>query len=296
MLSQVGIEATNACDGGCVMCARRHSKRPVRHMTVPEFRKVVDEILALGIDSRAQPTGISGIGETTLHPDLRGILEEAQRLHWGLSTNCQHLDGAMCDMLLEYRPTLVTLSLDGMTNTTMKEIRPGLDAIDMNYNATIFLHKLKELPVWDRDIYLQMVVSKLNAGEVNKWIEYWMPMIEGIPGVRLHVKEVMAWPGLPDTDKFYPCPPLNIPEHPQIQYSRYGGSLRKSCRLFWDFAWVASDGTYMPCCMAADDLWGAGNVFESSLEWCWKDDRMRQLRFLHEMHRWEDLPLCGQCP
>lgn len=296
MLKQIGLQITNSCNGRCVMCDQRLSSRPVRHMTPEELKKIVNEIQELKIGSRAAPTGVCGIAEALCHPGFSEMISIVRVIPWCFGTNCQALTPKNSEIVLNAKPCVVSLSVDAATPEVMKMMRPTMKFQTVVRNAELFIEETKKRASWDRQFFIQYVVTKLNAHEVQKWVDYWLPKVEGISGFRLHVKPVSPWPRIQEVDQFWPSPVPNVKTHPQIQVDDFRVvSIRDSCRLLWDFAWLMSDGAYSPCCMCSDDVFKIGNVFESGIQGCYNSTQLRTYQEIFRQKRYKELPLCGSC-
>lgn len=297
-LRQVGLQFTNACNGRCIMCDNRMSKRKFEYMPVKELDKIVSEIQALGVGGRNLPTGICGIGEALLHPGLAEMLPVIERVPWCFGTNCHLLTPEWSSRILDHKPALVSLSVDAFTSETLKKIRPGIDYDKVVTNALDFIEETRRRRPWDRDFFVQIVVMKQNASEVPAWVDFWIKQIEGVPGFKLHIKPVFLWPRIENGGEFYPSPAVEVPWcHPQIQIDPLEiKPIRPTCRLLWNFAWILSNGAYSPCCMCADDVWEVGNVFGGgSISKCYNSPKLQHYRKLLEAKRYSELPLCGKC-
>jgi len=299
-LQQVGLQIVNVCDGRCIMCEKRLGKSEKRtHMSVPQIRQLVQEIKTLGIKA---VTGVCGLAEAHFHPELDSALAAVSEIPWCFGSNCHALSADKSEIVVRHKPVGVSLSIDAVTDDVLKTMRPTMDLDRVRENARYFIDHVRSKPAWpNRNIYLQMVVTKLNAHQVDAFIDEWLPFIEGIPGVGVHIKPCFAWPRIPaaEIEQFYPSPAVDLEgrKHPQLRVDNFGvaARLRPSCSLFWKFALVKADGTYLPCCMCGDDLWGVGNVFETSLLECYNSPRMKELRALMLAKKYDQVPLCKDC-
>lgn len=299
MLNQVGLQIINVCNGQCIMCDKRLCKpeKPI-HMALSQIESLVDQIRALGI---VTTTGICGIAEAVFHPQFEDAVRIVSAIPWSFGSNCQGLTEKKSEIILRYRPKIINLSIDAVTAAIHTLMRPNLQYERVVANALAFVEAVKRGPVWDRQFYIQMVVTKLNGHQVQAFIDYWLPIIEGISGLFLHIKPCFAWPRIPkeELSTFYPSPYISksFSNHPQVMVDEFHSTsgVREHCRLYWNFAWIKADGSYMPCCMCGDDLWNVGNVFESSISECYSSSKMVRLRCLFEQRRFDELPLCNIC-
>lgn len=297
-LKQVGIQITNACDGGCIMCSRRTSKREVHHMKPAELRKLVDEIKALGI---TLPTGIGGVGEPTLHPKFYEMVQTVSEIPWCFGTNCNNLIPSRSHWVVKHRPKVVALSMDAITQDTMNSVRPGINLGVAEFYAKRFIGETRHASadVWpDPQLFVQMVVMNQNVHELDEWVEKWVTELPtGDLRWKLHVKEVIEWPGVEVPEKLWSSKVRSAivkwQHHPRIQVS-LRAPIRPTCRLMWDFAWVMSDGAYSPCCMHSDDIWGVGNALKTNIDVCHHSEKMQDLRFEFHMNNHAG-KLCEEC-
>lgn len=280
------------------MCDNRLSTRKHEYFPIEKLAGICQQIKAIGATSRACPTAVDNNGEAVYHPEFEaGVKIVAQYLYWTFGSNCDAMTPEKSIVVLDNKPTLVSLSLDAVKPETLKSIRPGVRFERAVEHAEAFIAEVRKRPPWDRSFYLQFVVMKQNAHELSAWVDRWLPLIEGVPGFMLHVKPVFVWPRISDIDaaSFYPAPPVPQFHHPQIQRSPQWTEVRRTCRLLWDFAWIMSDGAYSPCCMCADDVWGVGNVFEKSLVELYNSAKLNHYRELIAAQRFSELPLCDRC-
>ena len=298
MLKQVGLQFTNRCHGQCIMCDNRLSKREHEYFPIEKLAGICQQIKGVGANSRSVPTGVCGDGEAVYHPEFEaGIKIVAEHLYWCFGSNCDALTPEKSIAVLDSKPSVVSLSIDALTKDTLRLIRPGVKFERAIENAEAFIAEVKKRPAWDRDFFLQFVVMKQNAAELPGWVDRWLSLIEGVPGFKLHVKPVFVWPRISEREAeiFYPAPSIHRCQHPQIQQSPEMLGVRATCRLFWDFAWIMSNGAYNPCCMCADDVWKVGNAFEKTLVELYNSERLNHYRALFEAKRFDELPLCGRC-
>ena len=302
MLGQIGLQFTNECHGHCIMCDNKLSKRPFEFFPKDQLDGILRQIKAIGANGRRAPTGVCGDGEAVYHPefvDMIGMV--AKELYWCFGSNCDALTKEKSEAIVANKPCVVSLSMDAVTSETLKQLRPGVAFERARVNALEFIEEVKRRPVWDRDFFVQFVVMKQNAHELNDWVAYWLPLIQDIPGFKLHIKNVFVWPRIlkKDVRSFWPAPKVNYafdPANPKIQISGEVKNVRASCRLLWSFAWIMSNGAYNPCCMCADDVWEVGNVFNGgSIVGVYNSAKMIKYQGYFERGEWDKLPLCGRC-
>jgi hypothetical protein len=301
MLTQVGLQFTNECHGCCIMCDNKLSKRPFEYFPKSELGSVIKQIRLIGANGRCAPTGVCGDGEAVYHPEFEDMIEMvAKDLYWCFGSNCDAMTPEKSYAILDNEPSVVSLSIDATTPETLKKIRPGVNFQRAVDHALQFIEEAKRRPVWDRDMFVQFVVMKQNAHELNDWVDFWLPLVKDVSGFKLHIKQVFVWPRITEKDAslFWPAPKLDYrfdTTNPKIQMSGEVKDVRASCQLLWSFMWVMSDGAYNPCCMCADDVWGLGNVFESSIVGILNSAKMVKYQGAFKRGEYDKLPLCGRC-
>jgi hypothetical protein len=265
-------------------------------MKPKELQKLVEEIAALGI---TQPTGIGGVGEPTLHPNFHEMVTTVSRIPWCFGSNCNNMLPVKSYWVVKHRPSVVALSMDAMTENTMKKIRPGVNLGVAAHNIKSFIRSVGQVSrdVWaDPKLFVQMIVMNQNVHEVDEWVGTWAREIEEDPRWKLHLKEVIEWPGINGSGLWSAKVKRAIDKwagHPRIQVS-YRAPIREHCRLMHNFAWVMSDGTYSPCCMHSDDEWEVGNAIDTSINECYWSGKMGQYRIKHGGKAYDGM-LCKEC-
>ncbi len=300
MIKSSGIQITNQCNAGCIGCDGKMCSRPRRDMKPEELDKIVSDIQRLGIGGRHAPTGICGIAEGLLHPAFSEMASIMSRIPWCFSTNGIAFNEKRRTAVLDNKPVVAAVTMNFVSDKVAKLMGMGSsnNASKSIENTCAFIEETRaRKEVWDREFYIVMVVSKHNLPELQEWIDFWLPKIEGIPGFKLMAKPMISWPRLRSVvdpvmiDAFPPMEP-----HPLVVLTTAPPPvIRPTCQLLKSFAWVMSDGSYIPCCMCSDDLWHVGNVLEIGFEGCYNSDAMNKYRALHDQKRYSELPLCGTC-
>jgi hypothetical protein len=130
----VAAENTNACNARCTMCPYPAMKRPKGVMTMPLYRKIVDECaLHPGVEIR-----LSGFGEPLLDPDLAARIRYAKERgieKIQVTTNASLLDGEKARALIDSGLDEIMLSVDGWDRESYARVRCGLDFETVRRNA-----------------------------------------------------------------------------------------------------------------------------------------------------------------
>lgn len=297
MLRQLTIELTNACNSACTFCPHRHSTRPVTHMGMDLYKKIMMECAAMGFATEDIPVGLCGIGEPLLHPRFDQALEIArsQGVPVGVGSNGGLLHEHI-DLLVEHAPAQVVFSIDATTAATHAKMRPRLDFDQIVGSVREYLDKVRKAKTQPKDLWIQTLVTKLNRHEVGAFVETWRKRLDGIKGGKVFVKCICPWP-YAEANALYPSPVPDIPAeysgHPRVDIAKFTPPIKykSSCILFDGFAQVLSDGSYVPCCMPTRDYWGIGNVRDYTIQQLYSSREMDKLRAADK----DDIPFCKDC-
>lgn len=296
-LNQLIVELTNACNAKCHFCPNRLSTRPVTHMPLDLYTRIIEEVAELGFATDDLCLGLCGIGEPLLHPQFEECMRVASErgVPFGVGTN-GHLLGQHIDAMVKYDPSEVCFSIDATTATAHGKIRPGISFQKIKKGILQYLERIRGGEVLPRKLWIQMVVVDPNVKQSQRFAEEWLPLVESIPTAKLFFKCVCPWP-YHECNSFYPSPvPKLTPDvihHPQVVFAGFDPPLRfqSTCGLFDGFGQVLSDGSYVPCCMPTRDYWGIGNAARMSLVECFHSEVMEQLRQLPKT----SIPFCKDC-
>lgn len=245
------IEATNACQLSCYMCARNLMKREIGYLDP----KLVELMVEREEFKNSYLVELQMYGEVLLHPDLKKIIEilkEGTDVKVGFSTNGLLLKEKLDTVLLcDY----ITVSLDADNQQTYKEIR-GKDLYGYVLLNLEELLAIKERPVVD----IQLIDLPSNQGQIaevhKKYQAYPRTFIRSVPdcNVNLFAK-----------DNAYPYS-HEICLNPWLSVS-----------VFWS-------GEIQPCCFAYDSYWddaktkklSYGNLYDQPLREIWQKSKFRK--------------------
>ncbi len=112
--AEIRIENTNLCNAHCVICPREKMDRPQGVMSMPLFRKVIDECAAEGC---VRQVNIQGYGEPLLDPGF------SEKVRYAKSKG----------MPVTYTVTNASLLTDALSRTV---IESGLDKMKVSFYGT----------------------------------------------------------------------------------------------------------------------------------------------------------------
>jgi radical SAM protein with 4Fe4S-binding SPASM domain len=261
-------------------------------MDMSVFKKIIDEISSMDAPFIHEEEGfwLHHFGESLLHPEFDKMLRYCYE-KWvkaGLSVNPLVMDKKIARRLIDARPNLLYLALDGHDDESFYKIRGVPHAYGKSKeNILNFLEIKKEVGSKIKTV-LTMIDFPKNRDSINKISDYWRKM-EGIDEVFL--KPFTDWNGeVEEINRL-------------VSESSKSGVIntawkRKAGRISCDTPWVSMsitwDGDVVPCCCDYDKKYVLGNVKDSSLSEIWNGEKMQQLRkeFLSGNVR---NPLCEKC-
>jgi len=263
------IEATNACQLSCYMCARNLMKREVGYLDP----KLVELMVEREEFKNSYLVELQMYGEPLLHPNLKKIiqiLKEETDVKVGFSTNGLLLKEKLDTILLcDY----VTVSLDADNSDTYEKIR-GTYSYEHITSALDELLPLKDRPVID----IQLIDLLSNQGQIakvhKKYGGYNRVFIRSVPDCNINLfKQNNAYPHSHE-----------ICLNPWLSVS-----------VFWD-------GSVVPCCFWYDryedddkkEEFIYGNLYDTSLREIWQKSENRKK--LIKWHLSNTLPeRCTHC-
>lgn len=129
------IEITTRCNLKCAYCARSVLKRQGSDMPKEMFSRVLDLL------PHAYRITIVGLGEPLLHPNIIDFVSEvsSRRRRAAIVTNAMFLDKSMSFELIKAGLNSIAFSIDGPTQETAFEARPGSDINKIVANMKMFM-------------------------------------------------------------------------------------------------------------------------------------------------------------
>ncbi len=280
------IELTNRCPMNCVMCPRTNNMtRKQGDMNFELFKRIIDELVDENEDYiNHQPVWLHHFGESLLHREFDTFIRYAvqKKIITGLSLNPLMLTEPVSKALLESKPDILYISLDGHDNESFEKIRGVKNAYQRSLDNLNGFLKLKQELQSDCRTVLSMIDFELNRQSIDQTRSYW----ESQPGVdEFLMKSFSTWDGnATDINQLE----AKSEEDKPVQ------SDRVECNFPWERMTVLWDGEVVPCCNDYNNKLSLGNVNDRSLSEIWNGPQMKQLReeFIsnHVVN-----PLCRHC-
>lgn len=267
------VEINNSCNLACVMCPRAAMRRPIRLMTLAEFRDLAHGAVTAGIPRLR----LFLLGEPLLHPDLPEMIRCAKALgvpSVEINTNAVALTPERSRELIAAGLDEIVFSLDGSDAASYEAIRRGGDYAQVVENLEGFFRVRKEQGGHKPRGIIQTILMQPTAGQMTQFVQRWRPLADGV-----RVEAIREYHGLTGLSPF----PLGV-----------RGELRP-CPALWSYLVVLSDLRVVPCCTDINGDLALGDVRELPLSQWWRHPRLQALRRAHLALDFTDLPLCASC-
>ena len=157
------LETTNRCNLNCLICGSDSKNRAnPNELSIPEWRAVIDDMVALGIKriafSGGEPTLKVGIGDLIEHVSSQGV-------EWGMVSNGLFFSNDLLRIFQERKPYAIGLSVDG-TLKTHNRLRRNPQSFQM------VVRYIKEFQERDVPFSIITTIHKLNWEELFQVAEF----------------------------------------------------------------------------------------------------------------------------
>lgn len=178
------VELTNACDLGCIMCAREIMERRVGFMDYELFQSIADQAALAGVFA----IRLSGLGEALLHKDLFEAIRYAKDrgLLVHLTTNGKTLDEVKARKLLESGLDRVKFSFQGTEKNEYERMRKGgrFEKLVENIKRLI---RLREEGSYDRP-FIQIGTTTIDETpeQIERFLGPWRELVDDAYVLKTH--------------------------------------------------------------------------------------------------------------
>jgi len=293
-LAFVVVEITTYCNLRCAGCLRtvksREGHQVDRHMSVAEFRRVIDQLPSTG------NLVVQGFGEPTLHPHLKELIAIA-RTSGKFSAIIFNSNGlarqpdyyrALCDAGL----TEFDISVDALDQEIADRVRTGTDTRMLEKRLQQFSS------LFEGKIGVRIVVRAENQDHISAMLN----RLNDLGSFKVSVQ--------PYWDFGYPAGALTVTQRQSLvtelermkeQWTRLSitdleGLLppHEVCRLPWHSPAITVDGYVAPCCaLMHKDIIHFGNIFQTAFSDIWQSEAISDFRATMEHQTPE---VCRSCP
>ncbi len=262
---ELGIEITNYCNLKCTMCTRTtEMTRPLRNMSLHEFKKIVDDV-----KEDTEFIWLQDLGEPLLHTDVYHMIEYCKQngVKVGISTNATMLTKTASERLLHSGIDYIIFAFDGATKETYEKIRVGANYKTVVANIKQFL-EMKQAVQSKIFVVLQCIAMNKTLEEVHIFKKMWN--IPCVDAVRIR----------------------------QLTHSGIGqfkNNARGPCYWLWRDPHIKSNGSFVPCCQDTNADLAVGNAKDHNVKELWNSQKMQELRKMHVEGRADEIPACKNC-
>jgi MoaA/NifB/PqqE/SkfB family radical SAM enzyme len=291
--SRVIVEPTNACNLRCSYCGNKDMARPWKNLKLPVFRRLVGEMVELGIPRITLHT----VGEPTLHPEFPRMVRIAKDagLTVTFSTNATTLTEDLARELVHAGPDILNVSVDVADPEKMKKLREGVDP-ERVVEGMRLLKRLRDAEGPEHEspwgvvrlpsLVATCVVTRYwDRDEERAWFELYGPLIDD------------AYFHWPNAHAGYVADEPHKPRGllPAALRDRLYKKVRYSCPYPWDALFLLSDGTMSVCRFDFDARVEVGRYPEQSIPELWHGQKMMSLRKAHMDFDFRDWSTCENC-
>ena len=164
-LSKIFIEPTSQCNLQCRTCVRNSWDEPVGSMEMTVYRKLLSDLSEI---HTIRAMAFWGIGEPLVHPDIVEMVALAHEM--GLKTelisNGLLLNSEMAKGLIEAGLDTLVVSVDGTTQASYADIRPGGDLRQVQSNIRELNMLQAKMFRKNPEVGLEFVAMKSNIDQL----------------------------------------------------------------------------------------------------------------------------------
>jgi radical SAM protein with 4Fe4S-binding SPASM domain len=270
---QVVIETTAACNLKCAHCGHKDMARRQGRMSMPLFRRIVDEIAATAPDTEVWPTFY---GEAfVLGYRLFYMIDYAKKrglTNLVLNTNGTLLTEEAAEWVIDSGLDLIMFSLDGFSAPVFERIRVGARRDLVFANVERLLEMKTRRGLTRPRVEVQFSLMDENAHEVEPFRSYWLER-----GADVKIREKLTWTGAIAAGNL----------DPGVRRISCPWALR-TCAIHWN-------GDVVACAVDYEGRFVAGNLADQTIEEIWTYGH-RALERIHLARDFAHLPApCRDC-
>ena len=284
------IEPTSLCNLRCPLCACGQKKlnRPYRHMTLDEYRPIIDDVsqyLMLAV--------LWDWGEPLMNPAFPSMVRYASErdIKTVTSTNAHYLndDKYLAEVLTSGLTTMI-VAIDSLKQTDYAAYRQK-GSIDKAISGLEKAVKMKKELGSDTTIVLRMMIMKSNENELDEMKNFARATKVDI----FSVKTVNPTCGLTSSgDEF-------LPENPKYRRYKYKQGTNEPIRIvdnkcwnIWHMSDIFSNGDVVACGNDFEAKNKLGNVFKTPFSKIWKSRAYSELRKRVYLNK-DEFIRCREC-
>lgn len=282
------IEPTLFCNLNCSMCVNPLSPRRRQHMSLENFKKILNKL------SYLRQVSLVGAGEPLLNPDLFGMISyaKAKGVLIGFATNGLLLNRLCATRILEARVDWLNVSIDSADKYIYGAIRKGADLGVVINNLKDFMkikgkRRLPELSLWvvimeqtvsgiGQIIKLskELGINKVTAQLAHSWGE--ASLAESLK----HNSEKDFFEKLKET--LIQAKKLARKESVVFDFVNVPDvSSRRACKWPWKSCYISVEGFITPCCLQGSnpETLNFGNILgDDDFDSIWNGPEYQEFR------------------
>jgi len=165
---QLEIEVTTACNLKCVICEHTYWTENPRHMTLDQFKHVVEQFPDL------RWIGVTGIGSGFLNPDymkMLRFLKEQKKCFVEFFDHFYSIDEDRARELIEIGINKIWVSLESATRESYKRIRVGSDFDRVIGNIRAMMRIKRELRSPIPELWFHFIINRHNVEEMEDYVD-----------------------------------------------------------------------------------------------------------------------------
>lgn len=264
----VTIEPNNICNLRCIMCPYKRMERKKETMSMPLFKKIVNEAKELG----CKEIHLTQYNEPFTDLDIFRRINYIRKsgMKSSFYSNATLLNEKIINQILENPPDLIRFSVDGAKKETFESIRVGANYEKVVENIKKLFHERnkmgQKLPV----IEVYFTAFDRNRGEIDDFLKIWK--------------------GNCDFTSIYP-----VDSRESGQFVGFNYKKLKSYPCFNPKkVLVLSSGKVDMCCVDIDGEATLGDLKKQTLKEILNSEKYKQV-YESQMGRNFDLPMCRNC-
>lgn len=266
------LDTTNYCNLKCSMCSHKIMQRPQGKMSMPLFRKIIDEIAEKDKTARVW---MVFFGEALIlkhqlawqifYAKRKGLTDVVLNSNGTLLTE----ENARC--LIESGLDAIYIGIDAFDPITYSQNRVGGNYEKTVSNVNRLIELKKEYKSETPKVFVQYVVMDNNQDGVKGFTDYWTER-----GAEVKIRPKVTWAGTVSQ--------FNVKS--MGRYPCYWAM--RTFNICWD-------GRVSLCSCDFDCKFNAGDVNNESIQSIWLNS-LKKIRDLHVGGRFNELPdFCYQC-
>lgn len=270
---QLQIESTNVCNADCCFCEYGAMSRPKGTMTMPLFRKIVDDAISIPIIDHYT---ITGLGETLLDRHIvdriRYIRHKLAGVPIDIYTNGTFLRPEVVDRLIDAGLTTLYISLNAI-NAEKRKATMKLDDFDVVMEQIRYAIRATEGT--GTSVVVKGIVAKdlMECGDQEKFLEMFGGSFDKTKGhAFLHLEG--NWAGA--------IWPMRV-------------VMKEACHRALNQFMVLWDGRVSLCCFDGNGREILGDMNHQSIREVFNSQRATFIREAHYEGRRNEIPICAGC-